>query len=127
MRSEEGVVISDEEHVRNSWGNEKTLAIYLKDTGMAAGLTHPLLPEMHHAFHPSLLPLHTNMQRVCPPGYTQARTYQGTMARHLANTKMQPLGRLRLRPSAIKSNQLKSMSRQVVSEVLRQTIRPLRR
>ena len=96
MRSEEGVVISDEEHVRKSWGNEKTLAIYLKDTGVAAGLTHPLLPEMHYAFHPGLLPFHSNMQRVRPSGHPQTRTYQGTMARHLANTKMQPLGWLGL-------------------------------
>ena len=64
-------------------------------------IAHQVLPALHFTALSTSVSLHTILQSLCYRGHHQARTAQGHMACHKAHPAMQPMGRQRLRPSAM--------------------------
>lgn len=74
-------------------------------SGMAVVPPDNILSEVHQSLHPSLMPLHPHMLRICPTGPDEARSHKRSRPRHLAYIAMQPMGRAWLRPRAIDTSQ----------------------
>jgi len=69
---------------------------------MAAVPANTVLSAVHQSAVSAGMPLHSNMQRVCPPGIDKTWSYKRIMARYTATAEMPSLGRSWLRPCALK-------------------------
>ena len=55
---------------------------------MAAMSAYPVLPALHIAIHPAIMPIHSYLLGVCKAGNHETRTYKGTCFGYMANTEM---------------------------------------
>lgn len=59
---------------------------------MDCDTTHTLLSAIHNAIHAALMPLYTDMLRICKASPRKARILQGNGAGNMAHPEMQPPG-----------------------------------
>ena len=63
---------------------------------MDAMLANSVLPALHIAIHPAIMPIHSHMLGICKAGYHETWTNKGTRPGNMANTEMQSMGRKRV-------------------------------
>ena len=55
---------------------------------MAAMPAYPVLPALHIAIHPAIMPIHSYLLGICKAGNHEARTNQRTRPKYMENTEM---------------------------------------
>lgn len=57
---------------------------------------------MHLATYSTIMPVYANLFGICTASIEETRTNKGASSSNLANTEVQPMGRQRIRPCALK-------------------------